>query len=113
MLEELLDPKYLEHDVYAIYDALLDLTVKFFERAVPPSRNGDDSDGDGDDVVDDGMGPLNRGLFDSGSNCSLYLKLHYLHHKVLKHFDLVLYTHFESVGLSPQLYMLRWIRIYF
>lgn len=112
ILEDLLDPKYLEHDVYAIYDALLTLIVKFFEQAVPPQKE----DEDNEEVKDDNGNitrHLNRGLFDSGSNCSLYLKLHYLQHKLLKHFDLNLYTHFEQLGLSPQLYMLRWIRVLF
>ena len=114
ILEDLLDPKYLEHDVYAVYSALLGLIVKFFEQAVPPQK--EDEDSDGDEVKDENGNVTrhyNRGLFDSGSNCSLYLKLHYLQHKLLKHFDLNLYTHFENLGLSPQLYMLRWIRVLF
>ncbi|ETO09598.1 RabGAP/TBC domain-containing protein, partial [Reticulomyxa filosa] len=56
---------------------------------------------------------FNQGLYDSGLNGSLYLKLHYIQHKLLKHFDLHIYSHFENLGLQPQLYLLRWIRVLF
>ena len=116
LLDELLDKKCLEHDIYCIYSALLDLVVKFFEPAMPPRENEMDNDNDDESKTTDDIDKINYwnvGLFDSGLNSSLYLKLHYLQHKLLKNFDLILYTHFENIGLSPQLYMLRWIRVLF
>ncbi|ETO14932.1 RabGAP/TBC domain-containing protein, partial [Reticulomyxa filosa] len=84
--------------------ALMKLISNFFGSEIPPNE-----------VLENTSATYhyNQGLYDSGLNASLYLKLHYIQHKLLKHFDLNIYAHFEKIGLQPQLYLLRWIRVLF
>ncbi|ETO20923.1 GTPase activator, partial [Reticulomyxa filosa] len=129
LLKELINPAFMEHDVFALYSgyncistfffygilhkcdlyvyytiALMKLIINFFDPAIPPR-----------DVLENKLTTYhyNQGLYDSGLNASLYLKLHYIQHKLLKYFDLNIYAHFEKIGLQPQLYMLRWVRVLF
>ena len=90
------------------------IVVKFFEPAVPPkSLQKSKNKNENENTNDDGIIAWNGGIFDNGANGSLYMKLHYLQHKLLKNFDITLYTHLEFLGLPPQLYMMRWIRTLF
>ena len=131
--EEFISKEYFENDCFTIYNALMALFSHFFGAAVAPTMSRGakatkaraelkaKSGGGGDDGVyyDDAdrevmsYAHLNCGLFDCGRRAPLFVKLHYLQHKLLKHWDFVLYSHLCKIGLEPQLYMMRWIRVLF
>ena len=112
LLGELLDRKYAEHDVYALFNSLM-LTMAPFFAKIDSSRNTTSQAyprphaHDTSDVLFSSAPPA------PSSQSAILLKCHHIHHVLLAQHDAVLYKHLNAQDVQPQLYGLRWYRLLF
>lgn len=93
-LKTLLTPVYLEHDVYTLFDLMIQKIKGFYEP---------------DNTVL--MQPWLGGLLQDMHNDTITKKLFHIHHRLLRYLDLTLYNHLRSLQIHPQHYLFRWIRL--
>jgi hypothetical protein len=91
------DPQYLEHDAYALLDALLKRSGEWFEsQSSPPPASGASS-----------AAPA------PPQSSPIVRKCRYIQDALLHKFDIQLHDHLVSISMEPQLYLLRWLRLLF
>ncbi|KAM3579718.1 hypothetical protein VKS41_007802 [Umbelopsis sp. WA50703] len=112
LLAQVLDSKFIEHDLYILFDRLMASAKKWYEfndevPKRPPSWKKKEHD-----LVD----PLDLGEQKTAPSAQLtpiVKSCRRIQHYLLRNTDPVLYQHLETLGIEPQLYGLRWIRLLF
>lgn len=96
LLATFADPQYLEHDAFALLDALLARSGEWFEsNSAPPA-------------------PAPAGAVAAPPTPSpIIRKCRYIQDALLCKFDTPLYDHLTAISIEPQLYLLRWLRLLF
>lgn len=102
----LLDIKYLEHDVFHLFCALMKSVETWYQNdeilAVP--ENGT-------------MGASSSGSFNRSARHQvisvLGMKLKMISENIVKNYDLELFNHLEALQIAPQIYGIRWMRLLF
>ena len=110
LLGELLDRHYAEHDIWALFNTLMEVMAPFFAKI--------DSSSGSKGFLRPRAQDTNDLLFPTAppipsSQSPILLKCHYIHHTLLAQHDPVLYKHLNSQDVQPQLYGLRWYRLLF
>lgn len=101
---QLLDEDFIEHDAFHMFDRIMEVMAIYYtktERSPPvfdEKRKLAESIM-GDKIVDEDT-DLNKKCFQ-------------IHHRLLPLVDAPLYEHLQAVGVQPQLYLLRWVRLLF
>lgn len=106
-LRILLDPAFIEHDSFALFNALMNNAAEFFvaSRPIPaPKRQSPSLPDSGDEKkpnsAQDEPTPVVR-------------RCRKIHHMLLKQKDPRLYDHLQRCNIEPQLYGLRWLKLLF
>lgn len=101
----LLDLKYLEHDVFHLFCALMKSIETWYQNdeilMVPDIP---DKTGNG--------GVVNRSSRQQFSSV-LGIKLKMISENIVKNFDSELFNHLEALQIAPQIYGIRWMRLLF
>jgi len=112
----LLDLKYLEHDVYHLFSALMKSIEGWYQNdemlVVPdPPANHDRRDNDYYNRI------RSSRTTTSGQrhqvNSVLGLKLKKISENIVRKHDLELFNHLEALQIAPQIYGIRWMRLLF
>lgn len=102
----LLDLKYLEHDVFHLFCALMKSIETWYQNdeilMVP--ENGTLSTSSG--------GAFSRSARQQVSSV-LGMKLKMISENIVKNYDLELFNHLEALQIAPQIYGIRWMRLLF
>ena len=112
LLPTLLDPAYVEHDVYALLVRVLHFMGVFFAR-VDPAANARAlaAKKKARALAGGGGASISAAAADAEvEQTPMVKKTHYIHHILLSTLDPLLYTHLNRNEVSPQLYLLRWVR---
>ncbi|GAW82354.1 hypothetical protein, conserved [Plasmodium gonderi] len=89
----LFDNNEIESDTYIIFDHFMNMGLKYLftspeeEKKIQPSKN--------------------------SSKTVLLHKCTYIFHKLLKNLDKLMYNHLISLSIEPQIFLLRWIRLFY
>ncbi|KAG2177509.1 hypothetical protein INT44_008020 [Umbelopsis vinacea] len=113
LMAQVLDKKYLEHDSYALFERLMSGAKKWYEfndevstRLTPAKKKELD--------LIDPMGLGGTGKTAPAAQLTPIVKsCRRIQHQLLKSTDPALYQHLETLGIEPQLYGIRWIRLLF
>eukprot|EP01097_Dermamoeba_algensis_P005584 TRINITY_DN3545_c0_g1_i1.p1 TRINITY_DN3545_c0_g1~~TRINITY_DN3545_c0_g1_i1.p1 ORF type:complete len:793 (-),score=194.81 TRINITY_DN3545_c0_g1_i1:82-2460(-) len=98
MLSLLCSPQYVEHDAFTLFSAVM-------EKIGPWFMSGTVSD----QITEDPVHIEN--LKASYASSPIVRKSHHIQEDLLKNNDPELYRHLHSLGIEPQLYALRWLRL--
>ncbi|KAL1916836.1 uncharacterized protein VTP21DRAFT_5540 [Calcarisporiella thermophila] len=103
-LETTLDAKFAEHDAYGLFTQLMKSAKTWYEHndEVTPRLRKSSKGVDRSDAID----PETR-------LTPVLAEMHKIFHKQLKRVDPELYTHLWELGIEPQLYGIRWLRLLF
>jgi len=104
-LQGLMDPNYVEHDTFAIFENLMKLTGQWFivTASNQPAKRPRGSS----------IGPLTESALHEEGNNPLVMKCKRIQHLLLKNKDVELYQHLESLKIEAQIYLLKWVRLLF
>ena len=110
LLGELLDRRFAEYDVWALFNKLMTVMAPFFAKI--------DSHSNAKAYLRPRAQDTNDLLFPAApstpsSQSPILLKCHHIHHTLLAQHDPALYKHLNSQDVQPQLYGLRWYRLLF
>ncbi|XP_022797430.1 TBC1 domain family member 5-like isoform X2 [Stylophora pistillata] len=105
MAKVLMDPKYLEHDAFALFVQLMDQTETWYLQ-IPvkglPERN---------KFLDPHVEPFtDQEIIPS---TAIVKKLNRIQEHMLRKYDPELWVHLKNLDITPQVYGLRWIRLLF
>jgi len=112
LLPLLLDRAYVEHDLYELFRRLMDRMAPFYIKVeTHPSKAGV-----GAGAAAAAHGRVNNRRIGNGDASSMpdtpiVSKVHEIHHSLLSTLDPKLYAHLQSMDVSPNLYLLRWVRL--
>ncbi|KAJ8656160.1 hypothetical protein O0I10_008173 [Lichtheimia ornata] len=106
LITQVLDPHYVEHDAYILFDKLMVHAKPWYEFNEKLSSSIPRSSGHGLG------GNIPRQAQNTRSN-PVVLSCQRIHHQYLRAVDPVLYGHLERFGIEPQLYGMRWLRLLF
>jgi len=95
VLGPLLDDRYVENDCFIIFDALMKMTGKWFVTG--KDKGGVDQNSE---PPEDSLSPIIK-------------KLRFIQSTLLKQHDPQLYNYLDNLGIEPQFYALRWVRLLF
>lgn len=102
---QLLDPNYVQHDAYAIFERLMATMRPWFDSG---ALNAADSHASSPSSPQPAEQPLFRGNTPvpvvQSSSAPVMRKCHHIQHVLLKQYDPQLYKHLEALGIEPQLY---------
>ncbi|KAI7880453.1 RabGAP/TBC [Lichtheimia hyalospora FSU 10163] len=105
LITQVLDPHYVEHDAYILFDKLMVHAKPWYEfnekLSSIPRPSGHALGGN-----------IPRQAQNTRSN-PVVLSCQRIHHQYLRAVDPVLYGHLERFGIEPQLYGMRWLRLLF
>ncbi|KAI9243403.1 rab-GTPase-TBC domain-containing protein [Phascolomyces articulosus] len=100
LIAQTLDPAYIEHDAYILFDKIMKYAkpwYEFNERISTKSQDG-----------------LRVNIPKSSTSLNpVVLSCQRIHHQYLRNADPVLYQHLERYNIEPQLYGMRWLRLLF
>ena len=118
LLPLLLDSRYVEHDVYALFVRVMHAMAPFFQKidtaprsslaAAAKKRNA----GLGN-AMGPALGDRSAGDENPVDASPIVRKCNYIHHVLLSTIDPQLYTHLNRQDVAPTLYILRWYRVMF
>ncbi|SOV19946.1 GTPase-activating protein, putative [Plasmodium sp. gorilla clade G2] len=88
----LFDKEYIEADTYIIFDHFMNMGLKYLFTSMDEKKNSTNK-----------------------NTCKTVLlhKCTYIFHKLLKNSDKLLYNHLISLSIEPQIFLLRWIRLFY
>ncbi|KAF3921030.1 hypothetical protein AA313_de0201160 [Arthrobotrys entomopaga] len=92
IMKELLDPKYTEHDTFAIFQKIMLFAKSWYEMGQP-----------GDDKT----------AGTTSATSPIIRKSEYIHEGLLGAVDPELAYHLDQLGILPQIFLIRWIRLMF
>jgi len=110
LMTDMASPAYVEHDSYLIFERLMSVTKAWFDSG---QKQGEMEISGNRRVIDE------TALFGKGGQENLQKssevikKCHRIHHQLLKLYDPDLYNHLMKLGVEPQIYGLKWIRLLF
>lgn len=97
----ILDPRYIEHDSYALFAALMNNAEEFFlQSKVPIAPTLTPTQAAAERAAQEQLTPV-------------VTRCRKIHHVLLKQKDPVLYAHLQQCHIEPQLYAMRWLRLLF
>ncbi|OZJ04100.1 hypothetical protein BZG36_02856 [Bifiguratus adelaidae] len=113
LLQSLLSAAYVEHDTFSLFSAIMKNGKSWFEfndEVVGRSKKPIKKPTEFDDFV-----ILNKPTppAEAARLNPIVMKLHQIHHNLVRRIDPQLYTHLEKLRIEPQLYGIRWIRLLF
>lgn len=98
-----LSPTYVEHDAFVIFSAVMKYAKEWYqfndEVFTRPNRNPNVHKSDT--------------AVEAAKLTPVVAKCHRIHHHLLRTLDPELYKHLEGLGIEPQLYGIRWVRLLF
>lgn len=110
----LMDIKYLEHDVFHLFSALMKSIETWYQNddilIIPASSESSTSQ------TSNGLKNNNRSSSSGNRNqvvSVLGVKLKRISENIVKNFDLELFNHLEALQIAPQIYGIRWMRLLF
>lgn len=109
-MQELNNPKFLEHDLYELFSRLMNLGVKQMFLPVltkKPKLVGNLLTFDKKIIEND---LINSDKTHDSSSSFILKKCHRVHHRLLQALDKQLYNFIESQKIEPQIYLQRWLR---
>ncbi|KAK6523262.1 hypothetical protein TWF694_006151 [Orbilia ellipsospora] len=92
IMKELLDPKYMEHDTFAIFQKIMLFAKSWYEMGQP-----------GEEKTAGGV----------PATSPIIRKSEYIHEGLLGAVDPELAYHLDQLGILPQIFLIRWIRLMF
>lgn len=95
----LLNLKYLEHDVFHLFSALMKSIETWYQNDDPVSVSQDSRS--------------NKSDRQSQIGSFLGVKLNKISENIVKKYDLELFNHLEALQIAPQIYGIRWMRLLF
>lgn len=110
LMQELNNPKFLEHDLYELFSRLMNLGVKQMFLPVltkKPKLVGNLLTFDKKIIEND---LINSDKTHDSSSSFILKKCHRVHHRLLQALDKQLYNFIESQKIEPQIYLQRWLR---
>ncbi|KYN94382.1 GTPase-activating protein, putative [Plasmodium reichenowi] len=86
------DKEFIEADTYIIFDHFMNMGLKYLFTSMEEKKNSTNK-----------------------NTCKTVLlhKCTYIFHKLLKNSDKLLYNHLISLSIEPQIFLLRWIRLFY
>ncbi|KAI8148411.1 rab-GTPase-TBC domain-containing protein [Fennellomyces sp. T-0311] len=106
LIAQTLDPAYIEHDAYILFDKIMKYAKPWYEfnERISAKVTTSSPDLHGNNIP--------RSTSTTKLN-PVVLSCHRIHHKYLRSTDPVLYEHLERYNIEPQLYGMRWLRLLF
>uniref|UniRef100_A0A914CC24 Rab-GAP TBC domain-containing protein n=1 Tax=Acrobeloides nanus TaxID=290746 RepID=A0A914CC24_9BILA len=110
LLDTINDPRFLEHDAFAMFRQLMMMLEKWY-------INTDDYGSDNSSIA-----PLSKDRIggvpfckskNPGPNSELIEKLNMINDVMLREIDPALWRHLNSLEITPQIYGIRWLRLMF
>ncbi|VWU53113.1 GTPase-activating protein, putative, partial [Hepatocystis sp. ex Piliocolobus tephrosceles] len=89
----LFDKEEIESDTYILFDHLMNIGMKYLFKSTEEKKA--------------------QGSKNLSCKTVLLQKCTYVFHKLLKNSDKQLYNHLISLSIEPQIFLLRWIRLFF
>ncbi|XP_023222366.1 TBC1 domain family member 5-like [Centruroides sculpturatus] len=102
-IKVLLDPSYTEHDAFFIFCQVMDVVESWY------LINEYSSNKYTDQFV---LAPFSRPR-ETGPTSILGVKLTKINEQILRRHDLELFSHLETLEITPQIYGIRWLRLLF
>ena len=97
----ILDPRFIEHDSYALFAALMNTAEEFFlQSKVPIAPTLTPAQAAAERAAQEQLTPV-------------VARCRKIHHVLLRQKDPVLYAHLQQCHIEPQLYAMRWLRLLF
>ncbi|KAJ2955430.1 hypothetical protein NQZ79_g8569 [Umbelopsis isabellina] len=112
LVAQVLDRKFIEHDLYILFDRLMSSAKKWYEFNDEAPKRPPGWKKKEHDLID----PLDLGEQKAAPSAQLtpiVRSCRRIQDYLLKNTDPILYHHLETLGIEPQLYGLRWIRLLF
>uniref|UniRef100_A0A9J7Z6P6 TBC1 domain family member 5 n=2 Tax=Cyprinus carpio TaxID=7962 RepID=A0A9J7Z6P6_CYPCA len=103
-MKVLLDPKFHEHDAYAMFSLLMETAEPWFSSFEREVRKGKE------EMLT--SIPFARPQ-DSGPSVAIVTKVNRIQDQLLKKHDIELYMHLNRLEIAPQIYGIRWVRLLF
>lgn len=92
----LFDPDEIQADTYIIFDHFMQMGSKYLFSTVEERKM-----------------PLSKSTSSNSCKTVLIQKCTHIFHKILKNSDKVLYNHLISLSIEPQIFLLRWVRLFY
>lgn len=99
MFNDLLDPKYMAHDSYAMFSSLMETLESWYSC----TENGQGAH--------ESPQPFSKSSLEV--HTVLGLKLHRINQSILKRLDPTLQSHLETLEINAQVFGIRWLRLLF
>jgi TBC1 domain family member 5 len=90
VLREILDVRFVEHDVYAVFEAIMRTGRSFYEPAPPPRVKGGEE-----------------------GESAMILRAKKIFYELLPLVDPELAKHLQDLDVIPQIFLMRWVRLLF
>uniref|UniRef100_A0A671NLZ9 TBC1 domain family member 5 n=2 Tax=Sinocyclocheilus anshuiensis TaxID=1608454 RepID=A0A671NLZ9_9TELE len=103
-MKVLLDPKFHEHDAYAMFSLLMETAEPWFSSFEREVRQGKE------EMLT--SIPFARPQ-DSGPSVAIVTKVNRIQDQLVKKHDVELYMHLNRLEIAPQIYGIRWVRLLF
>ncbi|XP_060721920.1 TBC1 domain family member 5 isoform X2 [Tachysurus vachellii] len=103
-MKVLLDPKFHEHDAYAMFSQLMETAEPWFSSFEREVRKGKE------EMLT--SIPFARPQ-DSGPSVAVVTKVNRIQDQLIKKHDIELYMHLNRLEIAPQIYGIRWVRLLF
>nr|XP_055076139.1 TBC1 domain family member 5 isoform X2 [Misgurnus anguillicaudatus] len=100
----ILDPKFHEHDAYAMFSQLMETAEPWFSSFERQVRKGKE------EMLT--SIPFARPQ-DTGPSVAIVTKVNRIQDQLLKKHDIELYMHLNRLEIAPQIYGIRWVRLLF
>ena len=98
-LDFMMKGDYLEHDVYIAFRGLMSKMACFFEDREKVSKKSSEEN--------------SKENSDPSTLLPISIQCNFIHHTLLRKYDLPLYQHLTRYQVLPEVYMLRWVRLLF
>jgi TBC1 domain family protein 5 len=92
VVKELLDRRFVEHDVFSLFARIMQTAKSFYE---PAAAN------------------LQPGPFGEEADSPMIVRAKYIFYELLPSIDAELATHLQNIDVIPQIFLMRWIRLLF
>ncbi|KAI5087247.1 TBC1 domain family member 5, partial [Silurus meridionalis] len=103
-MKVVLDPKFHEHDAYAMFSQLMETAEPWFSSFEREVRKGKE------EMLT--SIPFARPQ-DSGPSVAIVTKVNRIQDQLLKKHDIELHMHLNRLEIAPQIYGIRWVRLLF
>ncbi|KAL5629106.1 hypothetical protein BROUX41_002497 [Berkeleyomyces rouxiae] len=105
---DILDQGSIEHDGFAIFSRIMEKASVYYEFRKPPTPAAASADAPCPAPAGPGADPAT-----SGDTSMIVKKSKHIHEAYLRKTDPQLAQHFKDVGILPQIFLIRWLRLLF